>query len=51
MIRAAAKNHGSVGVLVDVDDYATVIEEIAAGRGFPPEQVRKELNWQNESNH
>ncbi len=31
MIRAAAKNHASVAVLVDPADYASVIEEIAAG--------------------
>ncbi|MEX2393435.1 MAG: bifunctional phosphoribosylaminoimidazolecarboxamide formyltransferase/IMP cyclohydrolase [Actinomycetota bacterium] len=31
MIRAAAKNHGSVGVLVDPADYPSAIEEIAAG--------------------
>ncbi|MEX0874594.1 MAG: bifunctional phosphoribosylaminoimidazolecarboxamide formyltransferase/IMP cyclohydrolase, partial [Actinomycetota bacterium] len=31
MVRAAAKNFASVGVLVDAGDYATVIEEIAAG--------------------
>lgn len=31
MLRAAAKNHGSVGVLVDVGDYPSVIEEIKAG--------------------
>jgi phosphoribosylaminoimidazolecarboxamide formyltransferase / IMP cyclohydrolase len=28
MIRAAAKNHGSVGVLVDPSDYATVLAEL-----------------------
>ena len=31
MIRAAAKNHGSVTVLVDPADYAGVLEELAAG--------------------
>jgi phosphoribosylaminoimidazolecarboxamide formyltransferase/IMP cyclohydrolase len=31
MVRAAAKNHGSVGVLVDVDDYPAVILELRAG--------------------
>jgi len=31
MVRAAAKNFASVGVVVDVDDYATVIAQIADG--------------------
>ncbi|MFC3131501.1 bifunctional phosphoribosylaminoimidazolecarboxamide formyltransferase/IMP cyclohydrolase [Microbaculum marinum] len=31
MIRAAAKNHGSVTVLVDPADYAGVLEEVGAG--------------------
>ena len=31
MIRAAAKNHGSVTVLVDPADYAGVLEELAGG--------------------
>jgi len=31
MVRAAAKNHAHVGVLVDPDDYAGVLEELAAG--------------------
>jgi phosphoribosylaminoimidazolecarboxamide formyltransferase/IMP cyclohydrolase len=31
MLRAAAKNHGSVAVLVDPADYAPVLEEIRAG--------------------
>ena len=29
MIRAGAKNHGGVAVVVDPDDYAQVLEEIA----------------------
>jgi phosphoribosylaminoimidazolecarboxamide formyltransferase / IMP cyclohydrolase len=33
MIRAAAKNHGSVVVLVDPADYAEVLDEIAAEGG------------------
>ncbi|MEO1239162.1 MAG: bifunctional phosphoribosylaminoimidazolecarboxamide formyltransferase/IMP cyclohydrolase, partial [Pseudomonadota bacterium] len=28
MIRSAAKNHGFVGVVVDVEDYGTVLEEL-----------------------
>ncbi len=31
MVRAAAKNFGSVGVVVDVADYQSVIDELAAG--------------------
>lgn len=31
MIRAAAKNHGGVGVVTDPADYDAVLEEIAAG--------------------
>ena len=30
MVRAAAKNHAHVGVVVDPADYATVLDEIAA---------------------
>ena len=33
MIRAAAKNHAHVAVVVDPSDYAPVAEELAAGRG------------------
>ncbi|PKQ00450.1 MAG: bifunctional phosphoribosylaminoimidazolecarboxamide formyltransferase/inosine monophosphate cyclohydrolase, partial [Alphaproteobacteria bacterium HGW-Alphaproteobacteria-12] len=33
MIRAAAKNHAYVGVIVDADDYGAVIEEITAKGG------------------
>ncbi|HYZ93956.1 MAG TPA: bifunctional phosphoribosylaminoimidazolecarboxamide formyltransferase/IMP cyclohydrolase [Actinomycetota bacterium] len=31
MVRAAAKNHESVAVVVDPDDYSTIVEEIRAG--------------------
>ncbi|MEL7459653.1 MAG: bifunctional phosphoribosylaminoimidazolecarboxamide formyltransferase/IMP cyclohydrolase [Pseudomonadota bacterium] len=34
MIRSAAKNHGFVGVVVDVEDYAGVIEEMQANGGL-----------------
>ncbi|MDO5642031.1 MAG: bifunctional phosphoribosylaminoimidazolecarboxamide formyltransferase/IMP cyclohydrolase [Paracoccus sp. (in: a-proteobacteria)] len=33
MIRAAAKNHAFVGVVVDVDDYAVVLKQLAAQGG------------------
>ena len=41
MVRAAAKNHPSVGVVVSPDDYASVIEAVQAG-GFSLAQ-RKQL--------
>lgn len=34
MIRAAAKNHASVAVITDPDDYALAAERIASGTGF-----------------
>jgi len=34
MVRAAAKNHGSVGVVVDPDDYDEVLDELAAHGGL-----------------
>jgi phosphoribosylaminoimidazolecarboxamide formyltransferase / IMP cyclohydrolase len=42
MVRAAAKNHGSVGVLVDPDDYERVLTELRdeGGLTFP---LRREL--------
>jgi phosphoribosylaminoimidazolecarboxamide formyltransferase/IMP cyclohydrolase len=42
MIRAAAKNHGDVAVVVDVGDYQTVLDEIAA-HGGTTLQTRKKL--------
>ena len=33
MIRAAAKNHDDVAVIVDVDDYSALIDESSATRG------------------
>ena len=36
MIRAAAKNHASVCVVVDPDDYGTVLAELAAHGGASP---------------
>ena len=42
MVRAAAKNHGSVGVVVDPQDYLRVLDELAehGGLGGP---LRREL--------
>jgi len=34
MLRAAAKNHGSVGVVVDPDDHAVVLRELAEHGGL-----------------
>ncbi len=40
MVRAAAKNHGSVAVVVDPAEYGTVLDAIAAG-GFTLEQRQR----------
>ncbi len=42
MIRSAAKNHAFVTVVVDLDDYKTVMEEMKAGKDTKPE-TRKAL--------
>jgi phosphoribosylaminoimidazolecarboxamide formyltransferase / IMP cyclohydrolase len=42
MVRAAAKNHGSVGVLVDPGDYDRVLEQVAAQGGLDG-ALRREL--------
>ncbi len=43
MIRAAAKNHGDVAVVVDVADYANVLEGLAAHDGALDLALRKKL--------
>lgn len=43
MIRAAAKNHGDVAVIVDADDYKTVLDELAAQNGATSQTLRKKL--------
>ena len=43
MIRAAAKNHGDVAVVVDVADYARVLEAMAADKGALNLELRKNL--------
>ncbi|MDB5571975.1 MAG: bifunctional phosphoribosylaminoimidazolecarboxamide formyltransferase/IMP cyclohydrolase [Hyphomicrobiales bacterium] len=43
MIRAAAKNHGDVAVVVDVSDYAVVLEGLAAHDGALDLALRKKL--------
>jgi phosphoribosylaminoimidazolecarboxamide formyltransferase/IMP cyclohydrolase len=44
MVRAAAKNFGSVAVVVDPADYPRVLEALAAGEGAVPEELRRELS-------
>ncbi len=43
MIRAASKNHDSVTVVVDVEDYAAVMEEMAIHGGATSLGLRKKL--------
>lgn len=42
MVRAAAKNHDHVAVVVNPDDYANVVEELRAGNSVTP-ATRKRL--------
>ena len=43
MIRAAAKNHDAVAVLVDADDYAALIEELTKHAGSTTLTLRRRL--------
>jgi phosphoribosylaminoimidazolecarboxamide formyltransferase/IMP cyclohydrolase len=43
MVRAAAKNHDGVAVVVDPADYRQVLEALTAGQGVIPEPLRREL--------
>jgi phosphoribosylaminoimidazolecarboxamide formyltransferase/IMP cyclohydrolase len=43
MIRAAAKNHGDVAVLVEPEDYATLLTELSANSGSTTLKLRKKL--------
>lgn len=43
MIRSGAKNHGFVNVVVDTEDYAAVIEEMAANNGQTTYALRQRL--------
>ncbi|MFM9848412.1 MAG: bifunctional phosphoribosylaminoimidazolecarboxamide formyltransferase/IMP cyclohydrolase [Hyphomicrobiaceae bacterium] len=43
MIRAAAKNHARVTVVVEPEDYALVLSEIAAGKGSTSPELRRRL--------
>ncbi|MCB1340061.1 MAG: bifunctional phosphoribosylaminoimidazolecarboxamide formyltransferase/IMP cyclohydrolase [Pseudooceanicola sp.] len=43
MIRAAAKNHGFVSVVVDTEDYAALLEELTAHGGATTRRFRQRL--------
>ncbi|EKS30243.1 bifunctional phosphoribosylaminoimidazolecarboxamide formyltransferase/IMP cyclohydrolase [Afipia felis] len=43
MIRAAAKNHGDVAVVVEAADYQAVLDELAAHKGATTLSLRKRL--------
>jgi phosphoribosylaminoimidazolecarboxamide formyltransferase/IMP cyclohydrolase len=43
MIRAAAKNHADVAVVVDAENYATVLDEMAAHGGATTLELRRKL--------
>jgi phosphoribosylaminoimidazolecarboxamide formyltransferase/IMP cyclohydrolase len=43
MIRAAAKNHDDVAMIVDADDYKTLLDEMAAQNGATSLALRKKL--------
>jgi len=43
MIRAAAKNHDDVAVLVDPSDYAALVDELAAHNGMTTLALRRKL--------
>jgi phosphoribosylaminoimidazolecarboxamide formyltransferase/IMP cyclohydrolase len=43
MIRAAAKNHGDVAVVVEPTDYAKVLDELVQHRGMVSLELRKAL--------
>ncbi len=43
MIRAAAKNHGDVAVVVEASDYSSVLDELAANNGATTLDLRRRL--------
>src|SRR6187399_2706418 len=43
MIRAAAKNHDDVAVVVEAADYQSVLDELAAGKGATSLTLRRKL--------
>ncbi len=44
MVRAAAKNHAAVTVLVDPGDYRSLLDELAANQGGTTEGLRRRLS-------
>lgn len=45
MIRAAAKNHGDVTVIVDPADYSELLAQLSSGAGGVSEEFRKKMAW------
>lgn len=43
LVRSAAKNYASVGIVVNPDDYGKVLEELKNNKGELSEETRKEL--------
>ncbi|MES1195437.1 MAG: bifunctional phosphoribosylaminoimidazolecarboxamide formyltransferase/IMP cyclohydrolase [Steroidobacter sp.] len=43
MVRASAKNHDRVTIVVDPDDYASVLSELASNKGSVSETTRRQL--------
>ncbi|THH36749.1 bifunctional phosphoribosylaminoimidazolecarboxamide formyltransferase/IMP cyclohydrolase [Aliishimia ponticola] len=43
MIRSAAKNHGFVNIIVDVEDYAVFLSELEANDGYTTYALRQRL--------
>ena len=43
MIRAAAKNHDDVAVVVEAQDYQAVLDELAANKGATTLALRRQL--------
>lgn len=43
MVRAAAKNHAAVTVVVDPGDYRALLDELAANQGATQESLRRQL--------
>ena len=43
MIRAAAKNHDDVAVVVDAGDYAALLDELTAHKGMTTLALRRKL--------
>ncbi len=43
MIRAAAKNHDDVAVVVDITDYATILADLSAHKGATTQVMRRAL--------